>query len=157
MVLAGNPFFGPDGWATVPPATVIGLRGDDTSSDVVRACLRGICYAIRSMLDCLAARATARSGRVTATGGMSRSAAWSQLLADVVGQPVTVPALDRIAGRGGALLVAGESTGTAASRTFFPNPDAAAMHAAGLARYQTLYRAAQTDTHDRLVTGARTR
>ncbi len=63
VVLAGNPFFGPDGWANVPPPTVIGLRDGNTGSDVVRACLRGICYAIRSMLDCLAASGTTPADR----------------------------------------------------------------------------------------------
>jgi xylulokinase len=163
VVLAGNPFFGPDGWASVPPPTVIGLRDRDTGSDIVRACLRGSCYAIRSMLDCLAQRRTAGNGHVTATGGMSRSAEWSQLLADVAGRPVTVPVLEQVAGRGGAFLVAGGSVPSGAIRhpeswrTFIPNPEAGSVHAAGLARYRMLYRAAQLDTQDRLVTSARTR
>jgi xylulokinase len=180
VVLAGNPFFGPDGWSKVPPPTAIGLRDGHSSGDVKRACLRGTCYAIRSMLDCIAQRRGEHRWQVTATGGMSRSAEWSQLLADVAGRPVTVPALERVAGRGGALLVSGQhavgenspaaasqypgSTATsagadrqpAARRTYFPNPEAVAAHAAGAARYQRLYRAAQLDTRDRLVTGART-
>jgi len=113
------------------------------------------------VLGCVTERSGTSGGPVIVTGGMSRNADWSQLLADVVGQPVTVPPLERIAGRAGAVLVAGAAQGDAdrgpAWRTFIPNPDAAAVHAAGFARYQALYRAAQPDTQDRLVTGARTR
>jgi xylulokinase len=166
VVLAGNPFFSPEGWARVPPPTVIGLRDQHSANDLVQACQRSICYAIRSVLSCLAESAGTRAGPVIITGGMSRSAAWCQLLADVVGQPVTAPSLEQIAGRAGAALVAG-ARDSRASRdapgqgptwsNFIPSPEAAAEHAVGFARYQELYRAAQSHTEDRLVTGARTR
>jgi xylulokinase len=180
VVLAGNPFFSPEGWARVPPPTVIGLRNQHDATDLMQACLRGISYAMRSVLHCVTERSGAGGGPLIVTGGMSRNADWCQLLADVVGQPVTVPPLDRIAGRAGAYLIAGVRAANSSSgdedvqahgnptaqdlpdcgpvwRTFIPNPDAAAVHAAGFARYQELYRAAQPDTQDRLVTGARTR
>ena len=57
-VLAGNPFFGPEGWATSPPPTVIGLREHHRGSDLFQACLRAVCYAVRSVLATL----TQRSG-----------------------------------------------------------------------------------------------
>ena len=44
-----------------------------------------------------------------ATGGMSRSAAWSQTLADVTGRSVVVRELDQVSGLAGAALVAGVS------------------------------------------------
>jgi xylulokinase len=180
VVLAGNPFFSPEGWARVPPPTVIGLRDEHRPADLMQACLRGICYAMRSVLACVSERRGTGCGPVIVSGGMSRNAEWSQLLADVVGQPVTVPPLARIAGRAGAYLVAGPLAAGAspacadlrvhdsaaaqsgadrepAWRTFIPNPEAVAMHATGFARYQKLYRAAQPDSQDRLVTGARTR
>jgi xylulokinase len=180
VVLAGNPFFSPEGWERVPPPTVIGLRDQHSTTDLRQACLRGICYAIRSVLDHVAERRGTDGQPVTLTGGMSRNAEWSQLLADVLGRPVTVPSLERIAGRAGACLVAGAGGAEVSSahdderahgrtaalgrgdrapdwRTFIPNPEAAAAHAAGMARYLELYRAAQLDTQDRLVAGARTR
>lgn len=159
VVLAGNPFFSPEGWARVPPPAVIGLRDHHSATDLMQACLRGICYAMRSVLASVSEHSGTGGGPVIVTGGMSRNADWCQLLADVVGQPVTVPPLDRIAGRAGAHLVAGRRPAGAspAQRTFVPNPEAASTHAAGFTRYQELYRAAQPDSEDRLVTGARTR
>ena len=161
VVLAGNPFFEPAAWSAMPPPTVIGLHDRHTSAAVYRAALLGTCYAIRSVLDCLMRRSGARPGPVLATGGMSRNAEWAQMLADVTGAVVTVPPLDKIAGRAGAAIV----TGTAgvsdaeveAARTFTPVPELAAAHQAGFVRYQDRYRAVQSANQPELVIRAGTR
>jgi sugar (pentulose or hexulose) kinase len=147
-VLAGNPFFGPDGWASSPPPTVIGLRDSSRGEDVYQACLRGICLAIRGTLGCLLRQSGTAAPFVVATGGMSRSPAWTQLLADVTGTQVRVRPLETISGRAGALLVTGqELPGRPAdeeeTRVHEPHADALPVHDAGLARYQQHYRRAQ--------------
>jgi sugar (pentulose or hexulose) kinase len=108
-VLAGNPFFGPEGWAASPPATVIGLSPRHRGADVVHACLRATCYAIRSILASMIEHPGISAPYIVATGGMSRSPQWTQLLADVTGREVRVRPLDQIAGRAGAALVAGQA------------------------------------------------
>lgn len=159
VVLAGNPFFEPVAWSSMPPPSVIGLHDRHGGSAVYRAALLGTCYAIRSVLDCLTQRSGARPGSVVATGGMSRNAGWAQMLADVTGAAVTVPPLDLIAGRAGAAIVAGRAQDAvvAEARTFTPDPDLAETHAAGLIRYRDLYRTAQCGEQPRLVTRAGTR
>jgi len=159
VVLAGNPFFEPASWSSMPPPSVIGLRDRHGGGAVYRAALLGTCYAIRSVLDCLTQRSGAPPGSVVATGGMSRNAGWAQMLADVTGAAVTVPPLDRIAGRAGAAIVAGEAqdAGVAGSRTFTPDPELAETHTAGLVRYRDLYRMAQGGERSRVVTRAGTR
>ncbi len=164
MLLAGNPFFGPESWESVPKPTVIGLRDWHRGSDVYNACLRSTCYAIASVLDTLVQHSGLSKGPVVATGGMSRSDHWAQHLADTVGAPVIVPPPDRIAGRAGAAIVTGTTGQPVASaeeapawRTFTPAADAAAARAASLALYREIYRAAQHETKRRQVAGARTR
>jgi xylulokinase len=159
-VLAGNPFFGPEGWAASAPPAVIGLAPWHTGSDVIRACLQATCYAIGAILRCLAQAAAAEPPSVIATGGMSRNAQWAQLLADVTGIEVRVRPLDQIAGRGGAVLVTGLDlpapwlTGLAGEQVFTPDAGQRQAHAAGQARYQELYRSAQlTATAAGTVTG----
>jgi len=147
-VLAGNPFFGPAGWATAAPPTVIGLRPSHSGSEVFRACQRGICMAIRSVLHCLLEHSGTVAPHVVATGGMSRSPEWNQLLADVCEAEVHVRPLDELAGRAGAIMVSGDGRqlATAAQppvQVYQPRPEAAARHADASARYQELYRAAQ--------------
>jgi xylulokinase len=161
VVLAGNPFFGPEGWSFTPPPTVVGLQDWHGGAAVYRASLLGTCYAIRSVLDCLRQRSGARPGPVVATGGMSRNAGWAQMLADVTGTAVTVPPLGLIAGRAGAAIVTGTAgnpdADVAGVRTFTPDPDLAATHLAGLIRYRDLYQTAQLGNQPRLVTRAGTR
>jgi sugar (pentulose or hexulose) kinase len=148
-VLAGHPFFGPEGWAAAPPPTVIGLRGGDTGADVHRACLAGIALALRATVGGLLARSGAAPGFIAVTGGMSTSAGWTQRLADVTGVPVRVRPLERISGRAGAVLVTGEELpGCPAdeedTRVHEPDPAAAPAHDAAFARYQRLFRLAQS-------------
>jgi xylulokinase len=147
-VLAGNPFFGPAGWAATPPPTVIGLRDSNTGRDVYDACLQGICLAIRATAGCLMRQSASIAPFIVATGGMSRSPSWVQLLADVTGTDVHVPPLDRIAGRAGATIVTGEQMpGSQAEQeatpVHHPRAEAAQAHAHAAKRYQELYRAAR--------------
>lgn len=141
-VLAGNPFFGPEGWATCPPPSVIGLLPTHTGADVATACLRAICYALRSMLDNLVQQSGMAAPLLIATGGMSRNALWAQQLADVTGTEVWVRPLDQIAGRAGAALVAGRElnpAGHAAPAIFVPRTDPVSTHEAGYATYLQLH------------------
>ncbi len=156
-VLAGNPFFSPRGWAASPQPTVTGLRPSHRGADVYGACLRAICYAVRSVLGTLTEHAGIPARPVIATGGMSRSAEWAQLLADVTGRDVRVRPLQAIGGRAGAGLVAGELPGwrsrgalgepalPAEERCFEPRAAATPDHEAGFAHYQQLYQAAQLE------------
>jgi xylulokinase len=148
-VLAGHPFFGPDGWAAAPPPTVIGLRGTDRGADVYQACLAGISLALRATVGCLLRQSGAAPEFIAVTGGMSTSPAWTQLLADVTGVPVRVRPLEAISGRAGAVLVTGEELpGCPAdeedTRVHEPDPATAPAHDAALARYQRLFRTAQS-------------
>lgn len=145
-VLAGHPFFGPSSWASSPPPTVIGLRDSCTGEDIHQACLHGICLAIRGTLGCLLRQSGAIPPFIVATGGMSRSPSWAQLLADVTGTEVRVRPLDRILGRAGALVVTGENLpgrheeGDKHISVYEPRADVIAQHDAALARYQEFFR-----------------
>ncbi len=106
-VLAGNPYFGPRGWRVWPAPTVFGLRPGHTGADLLDAARSGTCLAYSQILNQLSSAGEFRGDLVIATGGMSRSAAWCQALADVTGRTVLVPQLDRVSGLAGAALVAG--------------------------------------------------
>jgi sugar (pentulose or hexulose) kinase len=142
-VLSGNPFFGPAGWSTWPPPTVIGLRPDHTGADVRRAGLHGTSWAFASILDQLRDHSGARPVAVTATGGMSRSAAWNQALADAARLPVQVRPLDLVNGLAGAALVAGPEVLTALDQIESTRYQPAEHDPAGKVHYQDQFRAAQ--------------
>jgi xylulokinase len=149
-VLIGNPCFGPVGWQDALPPTVIGLRRAHSGQDVHTAALEGSCYAITSMLSCLQEASGERPPFVVATGGMSTSHEWCQLLADVSGQQVRVRPLSRVAGVAGAVLVAGD-TGLAAEDedevlVYEPGSTVASGHLEGHSRYERIYQALQRKT-----------
>src|SRR6201996_4703068 len=50
-VLAGNPFFGPDGWHAWPAPTVFGLTPAHTGADVLDAARLGTCLALGQVLQ----------------------------------------------------------------------------------------------------------
>jgi len=110
-----------------------GLSLDADREDVARAIVEGVTLTIR---DCLQA-APGKPGKLALCGGGTASKYWTQLIADVAGLPVTLPA-DAEVGARGAWLTALVATGrepdleTAAGRhvtaasTREPNPDALA-------------------------------
>lgn len=112
-VLAGNPFFGPEGWRAWPAPSVVSLAPGHAGADLVDAARLGTCLAFSQILNQLAGAQEVRADTVIATGGMSRSAGWNQALADATGRTVLVPALDRVSGLAGAALVAGVSVESA--------------------------------------------
>jgi sugar (pentulose or hexulose) kinase len=117
-----------------------------------QACLRAVCYAVRSVLATLTQHSGTPAPLIVVTGGMSRSDAWVQMLADATGTRALLRPLDAINGRAGAVLVTGErpalpgyGTSDAGERTFIPVPAAEPGHATGFARYQELYRVTQLE------------
>ncbi len=118
-ILSGNPFFGPNGWHVFAAPTVFGLTPRHTGADLLDAARTGTCLAFSRVLDQLTGASGSSPDTVIATGGMSRSAGWSQTLADVTGCRVLVRDLDQVSGLAGAALVAGISV-ESASRDLEP-------------------------------------
>lgn len=158
-VLTGNPCFGPVGWANSVAPTVVGLRSTHRGKDLTAAALDGSCYAISSMLSCLEEAYGERSSFVVATGGMSTSETWCQLLADVSGRQIRVRPLSQVAGVAGAALVAGdESLATAEDnevRQYQPGVRGAGRHVDGQARYELVYQTLSGDYDTQPVGDAR--
>lgn len=107
------------------------LAGLDTTNmtpaHVYRAAMEGATYSLKYGFDAFV-RAGMRFDRIVLTGGGSNSAAWRQLVADVFGLPVDVPAQSEGAAFGAALQAlwaTGRARGETASIA-----DIARMHVA---------------------------
>jgi xylulokinase len=155
-VLTGNPCFGPVGWERTLAPTVVGLRGTHTGADVLAAALEGSCYAVLSMLAVLEHGYGQRPAFVVATGGMSTSADWCQLLADVTGHEIRVRPLSQVAGLAGAALVAGDEALVAVEQSEVLLYERRSIdpggHLEGHNRYERLYKTLQLD-HDAQLVG----
>jgi phosphoglycerate dehydrogenase-like enzyme/sugar (pentulose or hexulose) kinase/ribulose-5-phosphate 4-epimerase/fuculose-1-phosphate aldolase/putative sterol carrier protein len=122
--------------------------GDAARADAARAAALGVAFALRENLAQLAERVAA-SGPVTATGGLTRSAAWCQLVADATATPIGVT-VTADATALGAALCAGAGAGlfpdaaaAAAAlvpppRRFAPDPAHAAAYADRFAEWTEL-------------------
>ena len=112
--------------------------------------LAGSCYAAMSMLSCLQEANGERPPFVVATGGMSVSAPWCQLLADATRHQIRVRPLSRAAGVAGAVLVTGDERLARVDDdevlVYEQCSAVADEHLEGHARYEMLYKTLQYKT-----------
>ncbi len=72
-------------------------------AEIVRATMESVCYAVRANCELLEEVSGGRIAALRLVGGQSRSAAWTQMQADVLGLPVLVPSVSEASGWGAAL------------------------------------------------------
>ena len=77
-------------WSAEARGAFVGLGFSHTGADLVRAILEGVAFECFWMIEALRAHDFDPAG-LRVTGGGSRSRAWTQLIADVVGSEVVVP------------------------------------------------------------------
>jgi len=106
--MTGPPRFLPD-----PAGAIVGLKTSTTRGEILKSILEGITF---YFVDSLRALTTIGldTTAYTATGGGAKSDAWLQVLADILGVPVTRPRITE-AGTLGAALLAGIGTGVYAN------------------------------------------
>jgi xylulokinase len=104
-------------------ASFLGLRGSHGRAHMLRAVLEGVAL---SLAECAQAAQAAGlpAEELRIIGGGARSALWRQIVADVLGRPLLVPALSD--GSAGAALLAGVGAG------IFPDPIGAARAHSGV-------------------------
>lgn len=126
-----------------------GLGFAKTRAHLIRAVMEGVGYALRHNLE-VAREAGAQAGTLRAMGGSANSRVWTQLKADITGQPIEVPASDTATTLGAALL-AGVGVGVypdleaavaqtvAVRRAHVPDSAIRAVYDRGYGRYRELY------------------
>lgn len=106
------------------------------------AILQGVSYVERLSFDYLDLLGADTTGEIRATGGATRNEVWTQLRADVLGRPLTLP-VDAQPALGMAILAAAGSRGLASaaaamvrvSHTVEPRADATTAHHEGYANF----------------------
>jgi len=101
------PYFDGERTPNRPSATGVlsGLRSDVRPEQLARAAVEGVVCGLLDGLDALTACAPA-NGRLVLVGGGARSAAYRQVLADLSGRPVVVPAAEELVATGAAVQAA---------------------------------------------------
>jgi gluconokinase len=137
------------GWADEASATIAGLSLATDPLQLLRASLEAVALRF-ALIDELLKEALPEERHVIATGGgLVASPAWTQIMADALGRPVTASAVEEGSSRGAALLAL-EALGTIDSleavevplgETFEPDPRHTAAYKRALARQRELYEA----------------
>jgi gluconokinase len=135
-------------WNPSARGVMFGLAPHHGKAHVARAVLEGICMSMAHVHELLKASPGGVAG-IRATGGFTRSATWVQLIADVLGQAVSLPKVSESSAMGAAILgmkAAGviKSLSEAremikADRVFEPDPEKSRIHKERFELFKELY------------------
>ena len=134
-------------------ASFVGLTSDHDAGDMARAVMEGVAFNLRQILDITRATGV-RIDEMRLTGGATRSATWTQIIADAFEMPVSLLESTEATAIGAALLAA---TGAGAfasvadaaascvrvASTVVPTLEGVAAYAEAFDRYARLYAATQ--------------
>lgn len=140
---------GPPEFISDSSGVILGLHLETSRGAILKGILEGVTYYLKEMVDRLPGAGIAiKEYRVS--GGGSKSNAWIQTCADILGQPVTRPRVSE-AGCLGAAIMAGvgagcfdsyeDAVGTMVTldRTFAPDPRQTGRYQAQYQRYRQLW------------------
>ena len=135
------------GWHASAKATITGMTLHTTPLDVMRASLEATAYCFADIYDRLRSNRE-DSGEIVASGaGLLQSPVWLQMLADVLGRPITASAVSEASSRGAALLAL-EASGALddlasapapMGMNYEPDPANRDRYRGAMARQQELY------------------
>jgi gluconokinase len=92
------------GWRGGRRGTISGLRLDTTAVEITRAALEAVALRLAMVYGLLAPCVSPDHAVVASGGALGRSRAWTQMIADALGRPVTWSAEPEATSRGAALL-----------------------------------------------------
>lgn len=139
---------GPPEFISDSSGVLAGLKLDTSRGEILKGILEGVTFYERACLETLPAAGISIT-QLSAVGGGSRSDAWIQLSADILGRPFIRPKVTE-AGVLGAAIVAGVGSGVFPSlaagvemmvepeRTFEPNPQQQRLYDERFGHYQAL-------------------
>ena len=142
--------------------TFTGMSLGTTRADLMRACVEGVCFEMRDLLENCKKQGIANYRKFRVIGGAVRSDFWNQMQADVYNCPVetvTAPEVPSLglaittavgAGLYGSLQEACERMVTV-KRRYEPNPEAARLYDDYFAIYQSSIRDLRRETFGRLA------
>jgi gluconokinase len=134
------------GWRGDKRGVIAGLSLHTDALDIVHAALEAVALRLARIYALLAPRATAEHVIVASGGGITRSRAWSRMVADALGHPISWSHEPEATSRGAALLAldalgAGPPPGASPQplgETFTPDPERHAQYVDALERQGAL-------------------
>ncbi len=136
------------GWADEANGTVAGLSMSNTPVEILRAAMEAVALRFALIAEIIEAASPGEKEVVATGGGLLHSPAWTGIMADALGKPVTTSAVQEASSRGAALLVLEklgeleiEEAEAPLGETFEPDPGRHEVYTEALARQRRLYEA----------------
>jgi gluconokinase len=134
------------GWSNNARGAILGLTMHTSTTDILRAAMEAVAYRLAFIGDALESLAKG-FGIVASGGALLKSPTWAQIIADVLGRPLTLSGVKEASSRGAALLVlelAGKIVNASAvpapaGETYQPDMARHALYRRGLERHQKIY------------------
>lgn len=101
------PFFSGErstGWHDFARASIIGMSLSTGPLEVMRASLEAVCYRFASIYSRLQTELSDRTRIIASGGAIVNSRFWTQMMADVIGVPVSASGVPEASSRGAAML-----------------------------------------------------
>ncbi len=132
------------GWRPEARAALAGLSLGTTAADILRALMEAVAYRLAAVYERLAPLASPNHTLVASGGALAHSRAWTAIVTDVLGVPLTLSSQAEASARGAALLAldalgAGTRPALAPGRTVVPDPERHARYRAARERHRRLY------------------
>jgi xylulokinase len=149
LVLPHFTVTGPPYFTAESSGVIVGLKLDTTRGDILKGIMEGVVFYHKELVDSIAETGIAMR-ELRAVGGGSKSDAWLQITADILGKPV-VRAKVAEAGCLGAAILAGAGIGAFASlaegvramvslgERFEPEPGSQRLYRERHGRYRDLW------------------
>lgn len=91
-------------WDAMARGAIVGWRGTHSKAHMYRSILESIGYEMKLNLESIEAGTGVKITSLRAMGGGTRSELWRQIMADVIGVPITLCAEDEISALGAAVV-----------------------------------------------------
>jgi xylulokinase len=129
-------------WNPLARGALVGLSMAHGRPEVTRAVLEGVAFNLSSILDALGAKGSGTTA-MRLIGGAARIQAWRQILADIFGLPILLPALPEQATSLGAAIAGGIGVGLypdfGVAHRFVQVNEAEQPNPSARARYDEIY------------------
>ncbi len=136
------------GWRGDARATVHGLTLAHTPEEILRAGMESVAYRLGRVFELLQPILPPQVEIIASGGALVRSSVWTQIIADVLGHPVSVSQVPEASARGTALLALEalgiisniENVPAFTGKTFTPHGEHHKIYQAAMKRQQELYK-----------------
>lgn len=140
-------------WDADSSGMFFGLKANHTQAHLCRAVIEGICFALQEVLEGMD-QIHQDISEIRVSGGFTKSAVWTQILADVTGKKVSLVQHDDASAIGAAMLAIKTATGAAdylyarqTSLNYFPQQDLHLRYRAFFNIYQSFYSSLKAQMH----------